>query len=94
MKKVILEETFLISDRIKIFYADRAGAYRSVYPGLYKRLVLNDEQIVWVEFNDGKSDYGGHSNMNFIKDNYIIKELEKLYVATTREQQINSVIDK
>ena len=87
MKKVKLEETFLVSDYIrlsKLVYINR---------GLYKRLVLSDDTVVCVAFNDGKSDYGGHSNMDYIRDVNTIKGLEKMYVATTREQQISSVID-
>jgi hypothetical protein len=88
MKKVKLEETFLINQTIRC-----SIRYHSIDPGLYKRLLLIDDTVVWVEFNNGKSDYGGHSNMNFINDSIVVKELEKRYLATTREQQISSVID-
>jgi hypothetical protein len=55
--------------------------------------VLTDNEIVWVEFNEGKSDYGGHSNMNYISNSRIIKELEILYKGVSREEQIKSVIE-
>lgn len=89
MIKVKLEETFLINQTIRC--SDR---YHSIKPGLYKRLLLVDDTVVWVEFNDGKSDYGGHSNMNFINNNVVVKELENRYLATTRELQISSVLDR
>jgi hypothetical protein len=87
MKKVKLEETFLVSDYMRL------SKFVYINRGLYKRLVLSDDTVVWVAFNDGKSDYGGHSNMDYIRDVNAIKGLEKMYVATTREQQISSVID-
>lgn len=88
MRKVKIEETFLIDQRIWC-----SNRYSSINPGLYKRLILSDDTVVWIEFNDGKSDYGGHSNMEFINNYNVIKELEKRYVASTRELQISSVID-
>lgn len=87
MKKVILEETFLISNIIVT-----SRNYR-IKPGLYKRLILSDNKIVWVEFNDGKNDYGGHSNMNYVGNIVVIKELELLYKGITREEQMKSVIE-
>jgi hypothetical protein len=80
MKKVILEESFLLN-RI-----------RFVRDGLYKRLVLNDNEIVWIALIIAlnRSD---DSDIRYITDSRIIKELEKIYVATTREQHIKSIIE-
>ncbi len=80
MKKVILEETFLLNN------------VRFARNGVYKRLVLTDNEIVWIALIIAlnRSD---DSDIRYITDSRIIKELEKIYVATTREQHIKSIIE-
>lgn len=79
MRKVKIEETFLIDQKIWC-----QNGYNSINPGLHKRLLLYDDTVVWIEFNNDNG---------YINNYHVIKELEKMYVALTREQQISSVID-
>jgi hypothetical protein len=80
MKKVILEETFLLNNA------------RFARDGLYKRLVLTDNEIVWIALIIAlnRSD---DSDIRYITDSRIIKELEILYKGVTREQHIKSIIE-
>ena len=78
MKKVILEESFLLN---------RIDSNALARNGLYKRLVLADNEIVWIVL------IVQNHPIRYITDSRIIKELETLYKGVTREEQIKSVIE-
>ena len=84
MKKVLLEETFLLN---RIDYTRFV-----IHAGLYKRLVLTDNEIVWIVLFVALNSWDD-SDIRYITDSHIIKELETLYKGVTREEQIKSVIE-
>ena len=83
MKKVILEESFLLN---------RIDSNALARNGLYKRLVLADNEIVWIVLIFALTRWDD-SDIRYITDSRIIKELETLYKGVTREEQIKSVIE-
>ena len=94
--KVVKEETFYLSKDYKA-PAKGGGIRYSVIRGMYKRLVFDDGDIMWVQLNDGSSDYGGHSNIEF---NTHSNDLEKWYQAhplvkaENRDEKINDILDE
>lgn len=98
MYKVILEETFFIPNEIRIKAKSGVGLF-TINRGLYKRLIFVNGNILWAQFNDGKSDYGGHSNIEFIEHKKMHERLEQMYLenstvkAEQRDKKIDEILD-
>ena len=99
--RVIKEDTCHIPDKI---FTTRDGKkvektekyYYIVYGGLYKRLLFEDNEIVWIYLvRDGNYDADSFEYMTdgkFILLESMYEESEKRLTAINRDKQIDSIL--
>lgn len=97
--RVIKEDTSSLTKKIKVNINGKIvenGHYSTLYPGLYKRLLFEDDDIVWIYLiQDGNYDADSFKYMTDCDS----KALETLYQeseirlkALNRDKQIDSIL--